>query len=421
MSLIFLFIMWALTILLAKIDYRNNKVLYTPFILFSIPYMIVMTFQVLFIYVYEATEISWQYVLYVIEHFVVIFIVDLIFYVIFRSSEQSKLLVSGKEKAINEKVASVISFFGIISSIYLLAFFVINMLSLDEIGKIVQETFQERYTGGANFYFRLLAMIATIYFLATVNVNKKRNLLYALFCLLPNVLTFVKGIILINIIAGILANIIYNNRKIKIKDVLRLGISGVAIFFIVYMVEIGIWEPKKLLDIETYKFIFTKFIVYFVAGVQGFNEAIVNGGVELVEGSMKIFTPFVNFAAKFFSVEKFSIISEDFVKLGYIEGYGEIRSNVFSYVGEAVIYCGNGISILVGVANATLLAYLFNKMRKMPSFLNCITYALFASSYVLAWFSYYLGHSFFYYILIMMFIIWIVASLVIERGRRNAK
>ena len=89
---------------------------------------------------------------------------------------------------------SILEIISIISATYLLIYFLYNMRSLPDIGQIVQEEFQTRYVGGINFYLRLICMIGAVYFFSKASLKNIKQVVLGIYCLIPNVLTFVKGI-----------------------------------------------------------------------------------------------------------------------------------------------------------------------------------------------------------------------------------
>lgn len=138
---------------------------------------------------------------------------------------------------------------------------------------VVQEQFQNQYSAGLNFYIRLFMMIATAYYLGCAKISKK-NILLGLLCLIPNILTFVKGIVFIPCLASILLRLKNGDIKISLKAGITIVFVGIMVFFGVYLVEMSVYDPDILLKIDTYQFIGSKLIDYLIAGVQSFSQNI---------------------------------------------------------------------------------------------------------------------------------------------------
>lgn len=118
-----------------------------------------------------------------------------------------------------------------------------------------------------DFYIRLFMMIATAYYLGCAKISKK-NILLGLLCLIPNILTFVKGIVFIPCLASILLRLKNGDIKISLKAGITIVFVGIMVFFGVYLVEMSVYDPDILLKIDTYQFIGSKLIDYLIAGVQ---------------------------------------------------------------------------------------------------------------------------------------------------------
>lgn len=408
---IYVAIVIAIILILALFEYKSYNILYTPYILFACPYACVLVFQFIAVQIYDLTDISLIYIMYLLEHLFIVWLVDTVFIYfsgLRKRHEDEKrnwnavsLRVVIEENIDNSMVAKVISGIGIGCSVYLLLNFIIRAFSVNVIGSIVQAEFQNGYSGGLNFYFRLIAMIATVYFFTLTDSNNLKYAILGILCLLPNVLTFVKGIIFLCVVAGVIGNIIYHNRKIRLSQLLFVAICGVSIFLCVYLVEICIWDPLKLFQLETYQSIFSKFIVYVVAGVQGFNEQIVQNNNVFSGVDNPVYAPIINALAKTGIVERIDTVSDVWINIGSLPNYGEMNTNVYSYAGMLVLYCGNLQSILVGIVIALIQVILFVKAVKSRKLIYLLMYSLFATAFFLGWFSYYFVHTFWVYLIIL--------------------
>lgn len=164
---------------------------------------------------------------------------------------------------------------------------------------VVQEQFQNQYSAGLNFYIRLFMMIATAYYLGCAKISKK-NILLGLLCLIPNILTFVKGIVFIPCLASILLRLKNGDIKISLKAGITIVFVGIMVFFGVYLVEMSVYDPDILLKIDTYQFIGSKLIDYLIAGVQSFSQNISTHNVYSFKHLDNVtLAPFINFMAKF--------------------------------------------------------------------------------------------------------------------------
>lgn len=397
-----------LIISLARIEYKIAGVFYTPFILIACPYAVIFFVQWYSIQLYNLSSFNILFFPYMLMHLFVIWMVDMVYFINLKKhtyivaplkGDSPKLRSVAKQ---NIRAGKIIGFCGIILSAYLVLRFVKDAKSLSMIGKIVQEDFQLEYSSGFNFYARLVCMISSVYFFSFFDKTQKKYLLFGIICLVPNILTFVKGTVFICIVAGVLGNTIIHKRKLNMKIIAIIGITGVLVFFGIYLVEICIWNPSKFVQKETYEYIFAKLNFYLISGVQGFNEQLNLGKDFVNSGQNPVFAPIVNVLAKTGLISRVDTISNEWTTLGSITNYGIAKTNTYSFIGVLVLYLGNFISILWEIMIAIVEVFFFSLMVQQKKIEYFILYVTFVSVYILGWFNYYLMLTFWLYLLIML-------------------
>lgn len=409
---------------LLRIERKIFKLYLNPFTLFSVPYLAIITYQMLVIKIYNLEDVSYLYLFYVLVYLVSFFIVGFFTIKLLNEvfSKRNRNLISNSNyqtnitrtrKKNNLKIIEVIS---LISALYLIIFFVYKMSSLSNIGAIVQEDFQNVYaSSGFNFELRLLCIMGAIYFFGVANKDKKRFFFLGLLCLVPNLLTFVKGIIFINIIGGILANLIINQKRLKLRTVALLTFGGIFAFFLVYMIEMGIWDINRLYQRETYEFIFTKLSIYLVAGVQSFNVNV-SGYSDLFKNTQNpVLAPLTNFISKFGLINRVDVVNNIWTNIGFIENYGNVEVNTNTYIGTLLLYCGPLGGLLVNSIIATVIYYFYWCAIRTKRTLHIVRYSLMVSGLVLAWFEYYYMHPFWVYFIAIFFVVDLLSRIKFRR------
>lgn len=412
MDLIQVLIVVIVIIVLARIEYKIARIFYTPYILIACPYAIIFCVQWYSIKLYNLSTFNIMYFPYMLIHLLVIWIIDMIYFIKFKNhmyiiaplkSDYPELRLVVNQ---NNKAGKVIGILGLILSVYLVFQFVKDAKSLSEMGKIVQEEFQLAYSGGFSFYARLICMIASVYFFSFFNKKRKVYFLLGAICLVPNILTFVKGTVFICIVAGVLGNTIIHQRKLSLRILAIVGLTGVLVFFGTYLVEICIWEPSKFVQKETYEYIFAKLNFYLISGVQGFNEQLNMGKNFVNSGQNPVFAPVINFLAKTTGVvNRVDTISNEWTILGNITNYGTAKTNTYSFIGVLVLYLGGPLSILWEMMIAVIELFFFNLMVRHKKIEYFILYTVFVSVYILGWFNYYLMLTFWVYLFIMLVVL----------------
>lgn len=389
-----------IAILLVRLEKKIHGNYYTPFVLFSIPYLFILLYQILCIEIYDLDKMSFLYLL-----IILIFMLNISILGIFYKSmiDKFKSRIPKKYSKVYYK-DSVLEIISIISATYLLIYFLYSMMSLPNIGQIVQEDFQTRYSGGINFYLRLICMIGSVYFFSKASFKNIKQAFFGIYCLIPNILTFVKGIIFIICLGGVLGNIIFNNRKIKIKSILITVILGISIFFIVYIVEIGIWDIEKLFEKETYELIFNKLNVYIISGVQSFNVNLANNNELFKEISNPVYAPVLNIFSKFGIVERVDSINNIWANIGYIKNYGDVIVNTNTYIGTLFLYCGLFIGLIINSVIGLIMYIFYYSAITKNEIIYIARYSLLVTGFILSWFEYYYMHTFWIYLIILFYL-----------------
>ena len=276
---------------------------------------------------------------------------------------------------------------------------------------VVQEEFQNRYSSGLNFYVRLFMMIATAYYLGCSKISKK-NIFLGLFCLIPNMLTFVKGIVFIPCLASILLRLKKGDIKISLKAGITIVFVGIIVFFGVYLAEMGVYNPEILLKMETYKFIGAKLIDYLIAGVQSFSQNISADNVYSFRQLDNVtLAPFINFMAKFGvgkSIDTVNTIWQTF-------GFSSIRdvnvtSNVNTYIGTLYLYNGMIVGNILNFLWVFITSFMDELFSKREDILTALS-ALFCAAFSLGWFEYYFVHTFWVYLIAIAFFVSVILKI----------
>lgn len=408
MSAIFIYILMLIFVIICI--FFENKIhgnYLTPFTLLSVPYCLVVFAQIIFTKIYKLNNISFSYISIVFIFIFNAWMIGLIYASVIQKLKYRKKLNCLEEKiglkAIEKKERKILGILSFICATYLIIFFIYSSRNLSNVGQIVQESFQVIYNGGINFYFKLICMIGAIYFLSISNLKNLRYFILGLYCLLPVILTFVKGIIFIICLGGIVGNILVQKRKVKIRYICIAIFSGLIVFFSVYTVEIGIWDPTKLLHKETYEFIFAKLNIYLTAGVQSFNVNIQANSDIFRELPNPVYTPIINTISKFGILERIDSINNVWVNLGYINNYGFVEVNTNTYIGTLFLYCGFIKGIMVNSFIFTLMYHFFYKAFNSERVLYIVRYSTFSTGLILGWFEYYYMHTFWIYFILIFF------------------
>lgn len=284
---------------------------------------------------------------------------------------------------------------------------------------VVQEQFQNQYSAGLNFYIRLFMMIATAYYLGCAKISKK-NILLGLLCLIPNILTFVKGIVFIPCLASILLRLKNGDIKISLKAGITIVFVGIMVFFGVYLVEMSVYDPDILLKIDTYQFIGSKLIDYLIAGVQSFSQNISTHNVYSFKHLDNVtLAPFINFMAKFGFGESIDTVNTVWQTFGFSSIRDiSITSNVNTYVGTLYLYNGMIIGNLLNILWVFITSFMDEVFSKRNDILTALS-ALFCAAFSLGWFEYYFVHTFWVYLIAIAILVSVILKMRITPQKQN--
>lgn len=270
---------------------------------------------------------------------------------------------------------------------------------------VVQDEFQSQYAGGIYFYIRLIMMIATVYYWGCSKVSKK-NIALGFVCLMPNMLTFVKGIVFIPCLASILLRLKNGDIKISFRTGITVIVAGIIVFFGVYLVEMGVYNPDIVFEMDTYKKIGSKLIDYLISGVQSFSQNISEDNFQVFKIVDNVtLAPFINCLSKFGIGESIDTICTIWQRFGINAVSGvTVESNVNTYIGTLYLYNG-----LVGGCILNMFWVFISSFLDEISIGNANIIAalssLFCAAFTLGWFDYYFMQTFWVYLIGIAFLI----------------
>lgn len=385
----------------AVIEFKRYKNIFSPFNLFAIPYIFIIFIQFISVNYYHWTSVSMFFLAYVLIFILITFITSSLFYKVFHENIPKKF--EGIEQvALSKKIWDIIF---LTASIYLLISFFNQMNGVYTLGMIVQEEFQSIYGSGLNFYLRLLAMIGTVYYWGRISKENKHFFMLGLICFLPNALTFVKGIAFLMVIASFIANLLINNKKINLFKASLIPIIGTFIFYLVYMIEIGIWNPEKLKDAETYQFISGKLNYYLISGVQSFNVNISENTLLKFSVENPVFAPILNVLSKIGLGDRLDTIGTVWTNIGVLPSIGHIYVNTNTYIGTLVLYSGITVGLLIHLLLSIFMYILFLNVLNKKRIIWVLLYTLLISGFVLSWFDYFYMQTFWAYLIFILILI----------------
>lgn len=392
----------------------------SPFVLLSFPLAAVLIVQVCSVALYGLDEITPLYCAFNALHLLLIWLICLIF----DGTVSEKHPESRTARIVDyDEMQSLMIVLGFTATSIQLASFVLKVGSVSVIGNVVQEEFQNEYAGGLNFYLRLICMLSVMYFLAGVNKRRIVNLAFAVFCLIPVFLTFVKGVVIISLVGGVIGNIIVNQRSISARAIILVVLLGVSVFFGVYLVEICIWNIDNLFKPETYEYIFAKMNFYLISGPQSFNIIVSSPQkmadfAKLSDGNIVI-APLMNILNWLGFDSRIDTTSNVYTLIGFIPNYGVASGNVYSYIGELVLQCGFLGSIVAETFFCSLVCYCYTLFQVTGKTTSLLTYLLLGTFFFLSWFDSYFTQTFWVYSLVLIGIIDFLSNLV-RLPKRNA-
>ncbi len=386
-------------IYLLFMDYKKFNSIISPFFLFSLPYTLIVTIQ--FILSFFARTYTFDFFI-----LLVIIIFQITFFLVSRFSSR----IFNSSHQVNIK-SVYITFIGFLFSIYLIIHFVNLASSLDTLGKIVQEPFQVLYSSGFNFYIRIFLIFILFHYVAGLKRMTIGSILVILLFLIPNFLTFVKGIILINII-GVFLIFIYNKIiKFNFFSVIFGIFSMIISFILVVIIEESIWTFS--VDYEILEESLSNLLAYFFAGIQSFISNF-HSNIIPIEFPNSTIAIFYNPFARLFEIGPIISNVPAIRIILFLNGIPFSSSNVNTYIGTLFLYNGLFIGNLMNVAISLISTFLFKIYLSRKSRFYFSLYLFFATGLSLSWFEYYYLHSFYFYVIVFLGLFPILVSSLLK-------
>lgn len=293
-----------------------------------------------------------------------------------------------------------LSFLAVIGVIYAIMHLVIIMSHYPSFYQLVQSEVQEQYSSGLNYYVRLFLMLCTVYYWGCAKFTKN-NIIMGLICFVPNMLTFVKSILLLSILGALVIRLYKGEIKLSLRTCIITLSLGVIVFFGINLIEVGIYDTEVLKNVETYKSIGAKMGGYFISGVQSFGQNLLDGVHSFRKVDNVTIAPFVSLLSKFGIGTSFRAITTIDQVFWYSSQLGKtFASNVNGYVGTLYLFSGvlfGNILNALWVFIASFMKTLFTDTMDMMTALA----GLFCSAFLLGWFDYYFSQTFWIYLIMI--------------------
>lgn len=409
---------WISIVALLYIEKVQYETPLTPLFILSVPMLIVVTFAYLIGYLYDLENLSPTLLLMILSN---LFVFKLFGFMgnyygikIFRNKNSCSNLNNNSTRKI-DKFMILIS----VPIVLILYYkYYITAISLSNISYIVQSEFQQQYTEGIYFYLRLICIINVVYFLGTYKQEQKWRIVFAVLLITPLILSLVKGIMIIPVIAGIILNQMRNKYELSFLKMSLAIVIGILLFYLTYLVEICMWDISKVTDIRTYQFILSKLSVYLISGIQSFNVNI-NENIQFLSYATEnpVFAPIINLLAKFGIVDRISNVPNNWTSIGYFPYLGNVYVNTNTFIGTLVLYCGYFASIIITAIWGTVSYFMFARAIHSDNIIYRLIYALVAGGLAMGWFEYYFLHPFWFYMLFYLELLAITARRVAKSNK----
>lgn len=270
------------------------------------------------------------------------------------------------------------------------------------IALLLQDDFQNNFSESVSgsFYTRIFLMICGTYYI--VFGDKYKGLAVGVLCFVPNIVVNTKGILLIPILASFTASYISGKINNVRKTLSIVFILGIIIFWGSYLYEYSLLDNTALLDVDTYRFIGSKFVAYILSGVQSFSQTVILNAYYLYDNLNNITIANINsLLAKIGLSAQYPCVNPIIISLGTLPEYGVVSSNVNTYIGTLYLFNGliGGLILHAFWIFVTICIKNYTLKTKNPFFI--VLYSLFLSAYFLGWFEFYLMHTFWIYFIIM--------------------
>lgn len=393
-------------IAIAISDSRLNIGYANPFLLLSVPMLIILWFINFSSFFMPIEPFDIMFIPLLGSYLLLFKLIGVIVNAIILTNNNGKLAVMVRDASTDEmkkKINKTMKVLSSVSSVILILYFVLLAKSYPKIAYIVSDAFQEHYTSGINFYLRLICYMATIYFIGDYKRADKKGSLWIILSITPIALTFVKGSILLPIVSGFVFKSIYSKEKIKISSVIMFVFLGVCIFLSLNFMEQTIWNSGSINIVALVGSILSKMSIYIISGLQSFNVNIHHGTDFFVALQQNpVFAPFINFMAKFGITQSISNVPDNWTTI--VSNHFDVNSqvNVNSFFGTLILYTGYTTTLIVTVVISVISHYYYHLAVSKGDVIIKLIYAVIGGALAMGWFEYFFLHPFIYYLFIIL-------------------
>ena len=417
MDLFYLLLIIALTIGLSYYQIRILKEKwYSPVCLLIIPTCLAICVLYVITKVYDFPQIRFEFVCIIAIFFIFSSCFEILFRWIASFIERKNMRALNKLRKI-ENSNNILDALSIAVPIGCIVYFISLIFQLPSLSIIVQPEFQNIYAS-QTFIFRLMCFVLGAYSASKIARKSKSKIISCLLCLIPNALTFVKGTIIICVLSCLLTVAMCLQEKLTKKQMITMGIVAVIASFVafagVYLVEICIYDLRRLFELKTYQTIFDKIVIYLSSGLESFNINIDNTATYLAKDNI-IWAPYNNLLSILKLTTRVDTVSDVQTIIGNIPSVGNVKVNTHTYFGTLYLYGGWWQAILAHFVNYVIIytLYRWSKYSNMGK----VCYSIHACGFILSWFEYYFMHTFWVYLLALYVIAICVDCLKIGKDK----
>jgi hypothetical protein len=377
---------------------RKQGNLMTPSCLLIITYIFVLGVQFIACCIYELPFSTFDCFAIYFVFFSIAFLCDDLGYEFARRvSFNGKRLINGNSLiSKSSSIQKLLKFLSAVAVILCIYYFISISMGLP-LHYIVTENVQNQYAS-KSFLLRLFLMITSTYYLG-ISKFSRTNVIWGCLLLIPNILTFVKGIIMIPVLASIIIRI--KNQEIKISPnvVIKICLTGVVVFYGVYLAEEAVYDINKIFDVNTYDVISAKFLHYFIGGVQSFCQNIIGGYDQFTHADNVTLTPFINLLAKFGITKSINSVNSIRQNIVYNNGlYSD--TNINGYVGMLYLFDGFFVGNILNAFWVFFTSFMSTISLKKNDLVTAMS-SLFLCAFALGWFDFYFVQTFWLYLIII--------------------
>jgi hypothetical protein len=320
-------------ILLSKLDKLFYGTYLTPYIVLSVPYLIVFLLAYSIGPFFGFVSLSYKVVL--------IAIVYLLIFWFFGSFLMMALIgkyVTGKLSFI--PLPEKYSFRSLLIQLSWLMIIIITIKLIGTIIKfhgflIYRDDFSKYFNSGFAGHLMTFLILLLMYFAISFKNEKKEILLISLILILLFIYQ-VKTWIFIPGLTVILYFYIEKRFYVKPRNIIYVVLAAYFIFLVIYFPVSG-FSPKYFVQIYTYKFIFKHILFYLFSGVLAFSENMIEGIKRNIDPNV-IISPFINIYRIITSTGPMQSIVSDLYY--YVDKVKIENSNVATFFGTLIIYSG---------------------------------------------------------------------------------